>query len=429
VLIRAILLLVGCSLFTEVKGQQILDHKLDGSEQGKSLSMVLQELEKTQSARFYFLPEWTDTYVFTMQHRNQTLGEALDNFFMGSDLYYVVMYPNVVVIVKDPTQALVRRNAIQTAIREQKKIEQFAFGDPGKASKNQVIISGKVVDAKTAEPLLRANIQIGNTTTGTTTDDAGNFSLRLTPGAHVLNVSFIDFETHVIDLLAYDNGTLTIEMEKAAILLEEVVVNAQEDRELKTTRIGEVQLSMKELQRAPSFLGEADLIKQIQNLPGVTTVGEAASGFNVRGGSVDQNLILFDGLPSFNSSHVFGFFSAFNSEAIQNVSFYRGGIPAEYGGRISSVLDIRSRDGDFQKWGGSAGIGVVTSHLMLNGPLKKDKTSLAASFRTTYSNWLVNSIRTDYADLRNSSITFYDGTAKLTHIYNKNTRLSVSSYF
>jgi len=427
-LIRAILLLVGCSLFTEVKGQQILDHKLDGSEQGKSLSMVLQELEKTQSARFYFLPEWTDTYVFTMQHRNQTLGEALDNFFMGSDLYYVVMYPNVVVIVKDPTQALVRRNAIQTAIREQKKIEQFAFGDPGKASKNQVIISGKVVDAKTAEPLLRANIQIGNTTTGTTTDDAGNFSLRLTPGAHVLNISFIDFETKVIDLLAYDNGALTIEMEKAAILLEEVVVNAQEDRELKTTRIGEVQLSMKELQRAPSFLGEADLIKQIQNLPGVTTVGEAASGFNVRGGSVDQNLILFDGLPSFNSSHVFGFFSAFNSEAIQNVSFYRGGIPAEYGGRISSVLDIRSRDGDFQKWGGSAGIGVVTSHLMLNGPLKKDKTSLAASFRTTYSNWLVNSIRTDYADLRNSSITFYDGTAKLTHIYNKNTRLSVSSY-
>ena len=425
---KLILFLLCCGLVITARAQRVIDFKLDGSEQGKSLATYLHELEVSQQARFYFLPEWLDKFSFQESNRGQNLGEALDDFFRGSDLYYVSMYANVVVIVKDPTQALQRREAIQAAIKQNKKIVRYSFGDPGKSARSQIIISGNVVDAKDNEPLFHANIQLGNTTTGTTTDEAGHFSLRLTPGVHVLNISSIDFETKVIDLVAYDHGAINIEMEKAAILLDEVVVNAQAEQELTISRIGEVQLTMKEIKRAPSFLGETDIIKQVQNLPGVTTVGEAASGFNVRGGSVDQNLILFDGLPSFNSSHVFGFFSAFNSEAIQDVSFYRGGIPAEYGGRVSSVLDIRSRDGGFEKWSGSAGIGLVTSHLMVNGPLKKDKTSLAASFRTTYSNWLVNSIRTDYADLRNSSIAFYDGTAKLTHVYNKKTRLSVSSY-
>ncbi len=423
------LFLLCCGLLNTAMAQRIVDFRLDGTEQGKPLSAYLPELEKNQSCRFYFLPEWVDQYTFNERHKNQTLGEALDDLLEGSDLYYFSMYPNVVVIVKDPTQAILRRNAIQTAIKQNKKIVQYSFGEPGKSNKSQVIISGKVVDAKTEEPLLRANIQVGNTATGTTTDESGYFTLKLNPGLHVLNISFIDFETKVVDLIAWDDGRLNIEMEKAAILLEEVMVIAQAERELKTSRIGEVQLTMKELKRAPSFLGEADLIKQVQALPGVTTVGEAASGFNVRGGSVDQNLILFDGLPMFNSSHVFGFFSAFNSEAIQNVSFYRGGIPAEYGGRVSSVLDIRSRDGSFEKWGGNAGIGLFTSNAMIHGPLKKDKTSMAASFRSTYSDWLVHSIRTNYADLRNSTVRFYDGTARLTHVYNKNTRLSVSSYF
>lgn len=412
--------------FTHAQG--ILDQKLDGTEKGKTLAAFLRELEVNQSSRFYFLPEWIARYSFNERDRNQTLGEALDDFFQGTDLYYVSMYSNVVVIIKDPTQALQRRDAIEFAVKQNKKIVQYSFGDPSKPEKNPVTITGKVLDGKNSEPLIRANIQIGNTTSGTTTDDDGNFSLTLSPGAHVLNVSFIDFETKVIDLIAYDDGLINIELDKGAIMLEEVVVNAQAEQEMKTSRIGEVQLTMKEIKRAPSLLGEVDLIKQVQNLPGVTTVGEAATGFNVRGGSVDQNLILFDGLPMFNSSHVFGFFSAFNSEAIQDVSFYRGGIPAEYGGRVSSVLDIRSRDGSLEKWGGSAGIGLVTSNLMLHGPLKKDKTSLAGSFRTTYSDYLVNSVRTDYADLRNSSVRFYDGTLKLTHVYNTDTRLYISSY-
>ena len=187
-------------------------------------------------------------------------------------------------------------------------------------------------------------------------------------------------------------------------------------------------MSIKEIKRAPALLGEVDLIRQIQALPGVTTAGEAASGYNVRGGSVDQNLILYDGLPVFNSSHVFGFFSTFNAEAVRDVSFYRGGIPAEFGGRVSSVLDIRSNEGSYEKWGGSGGIGLISSNLMINGPLVKNKTSIMASIRSTYSDWLINTVRSNYINLKNSSVSFYDASAKITHLFSKKTKLTWSGY-
>ena len=135
-----------------------------------------------------------------------------------------------------------------------------------------------------------------------------------------------------------------------------------------------------------------------------------------------------DGMPVFNSSHVFGFFSSFNAEAIRDVTFYRGGIPAEFGGRISSVLDIRSKEGSYEKWEGNAGIGIISSNAMINGPIKKNKTSIALSLRTTYSDWLINSVRSNYVDLNKSTVSFYDGTGKLTHLFSKKTKLTLSGY-
>jgi hypothetical protein len=412
-----------------VKAQGILEFKLDGTEQGKSLSVILGEIEKKNTARFYFLPEWIEPISFQQSYEGQTLGEALDDLFQGSDLNYLSLYPHAVVIIKDPTQPLLRKKAIEAAVRQKKKIVQYKFGEPGKSKKGQrVIITGQVIDAKNREPMPHTNIKVIDTQYAATTDETGKYMLSLAPGPHVLNFSFVDYEDKVIDLMAYANGEINLEMEAEPILLEEVIIQDQAARDLTTSRVGLTQLTMREIKHAPALLGEADLIKQVQILPGVTTVGEAASGFNVRGGSVDQNLILYDGLPVFNSSHVFGFLSAFNPEAIRDVSFYRGGIPAEYGGRVSSVLDIRSRDGDYEKWNGNAGIGMITSNLMINGPLRKGKTSLAASFRSTYSNWLIHSIRTDYADLSKSSVFFYDGTVKLTHLFSDRTKLSFTGY-
>jgi hypothetical protein len=412
-----------------VRAQGILELKLDGTEQGKSLFTLLEEIEKNNVARFYFRPEWIAPISFQQSYEGQTLGAALDDLFLGTGLAYLTMHPREVVIIMDPTQSLLRKNAIATAVRQQKKIEAYTFGELGKSKKGQpVIITGLVIDSKTGAPMPRTNIQVSDTQYGATTDETGKYVLSLVPGAHVLSFSYVDYEDKVIDLMAYADGEINLKMEEMPIVLEEVIIQDLASRELITSRIGQTQLTMREVKRAPALLGEADLIKQVQILPGVTTVGEAASGFNVRGGSVDQNLILYDGLPVYNSSHVFGFLSAFNPEAIRDASFYRGGIPAEYGGRASSILDIRSKDGDYKKWNGNAGIGMITSNLMINGPLRKEKTSLAASLRSTYSNWLIHSIHTNYADLRKSSVFFYDATLKVTHLFSDRTKLSFTGY-
>jgi hypothetical protein len=420
-------ILLFCSLSAGAQG--ILDLRLDGKEEGKTLATVLSEVGKKNNAQFYFLPEWIASISFSESYQGQKLGDALNSLFQGTDFSCIAMYPNAIVIIKDPTQALLRKGAIETAVRQQKKIIPIIIGDPSKSKKGQpVTITGRIIDAKNNDPIPQTNIQVSDTQYGTASDDKGRYSLSLSSGAHVLNFSFVDYETKVIDLVVYENGEINLELDKTPVLLEEVVIQAQTTQELATSKIGQTQLSIRELTRSPTFLGEADLVKQVQTLPGVTTVGEAAAGFNVRGGSVDQNLILYDGMPLFNSSHAFGFLSAFNSEAIRDATFYRGGIPAEFGGRASSVLDIQSKDGDYEKWNGRAGIGMVTSNFAINGPLRKEKTSLSASFRTTYSDWLVNSIRTDYADLRKSTVSFYDATLKLSHKFSNRTKLAFSGY-
>lgn len=425
---KILLYLLLCSSGVGI-AQDILQLKLDGSEQGKSALSVLEKIGEDNNVRFYFISEWLEPLSFQQSYKSQTLAQALDNLFLGTDLSYLSMYPSAVVIIKDPTQAGRRNQAIQAAVYQKKGIRQLVFGEPGKSEKGKSItITGQVLDSKTNEAMQHATVQVSDTQYSTTTDESGKYSFSLTPGIYVLTFGYVEYEDQVIDLAAYGNGEINISLEGKPILLDAVVVREQPSRELVTSSIGLTRLALREMKHAPTMLGEVDLVKQVQTQPGVTTVGEAASGYNVRGGSVDQNLILYDGLPVFNSSHVFGFLSAFNSEAIRDVSFYRGGIPAEYGGRVSSVLDIRSKDGSFDKWNGNVGIGMITANIMVNGPLRKDKTSLATSFRSTYSNWLVHSIRTDYADLSNSSVFFYDGTIKLTHLFNERTKLSFTGY-
>ena len=409
--------------------QSILDLKLDGQEKGKNLNTYLQELEKTNPVRFYFLEAWISDVTFKESFEGITLREALTTLFLGSDLNFIESSPNAVVIVKDPTLALQRTDIINIAKREQKKINKLTIGTFVKSSvPKPVTLSGTIKESKSKDPMVGVSVVGTDVKVGTTTNAEGKFELKIKTGSHVISVSYVNFEETVIDLDIYDNGVVSWELEEKPTVLEEVIVMDRSAREITTSGIGQTQLSIKEIKRAPALLGEIDLIKQIQLLPGVTTAGEAASGFNVRGGGVDQNLILYDGMPVFNSSHVFGFFSSFNAEAIRDVTFYRGGIPAEFGGRISSVLDIRSKEGSYEKWEGNAGIGIISSNAMINGPIKKNKTSIALSLRTTYSDWLINSVRSNYVDLNKSTVSFYDGTGKLTHLFNKKTKLTLSGY-
>lgn len=409
-------------------GQTFLSTKLDGSEKGQYLQNFLEDLEKKHPVKFYFLSGWFNNLKIEKDYSNQTFQFFLNDIFLGTDLNYLELNFNTIIFVKDPAQAIQHTMLLNNAIREQKKIEEAKFGlDQGASSKKKITVSGKV-NGKNGGPLVGASIYFTNLSDGVVTDQGGRFQIQIPAGEYIINISFVNHEEKIINLKAFDDGELLIELEELPTVLDEVVVQDRANKDAVTSNIGRVEISMKEIKRLPSFMGEVDLIKQIQTLPGVTTAGEAASGFNVRGGGADQNLILYDGLPIFNSSHVFGFFSTFNSEAIRDVTFYRGGIPAWYGGRVSSVLDIRSKEGDYEKWKGGAGLGIITSNFHIGGPIIKNKTSVAASIRTTYSDWLINSIRTNYIDLRNSSVTFYDATFKLTHKFSNNTKISFSSY-
>ena len=426
---RRLLLILFIFSFFPAFSQSILDIKLDGTEKGKSLNAYLMELEKGHQVHFYFLQDWIDHLVMTEDLKDHTLREALDELFRGSDLNYLEMNEHSIAFVKDPTHAIQHNTMIIVAQRARKKIDKKIIGNPvDSRAQQKVTLTGIVTEGKSRDPLVGASVLATDIPAGTTTNSEGKFQLTMPAGAHVITFSYINFEEKVIDLEIYKDGNVNQELEEVPTVLEEVVIQDMSAREITTSTIGTTQLSMKEVKRAPAMLGEVDLIRQIQTLPGVTTAGEAASGFNVRGGGVDQNLILYDGLPVFNSSHVFGFFSSFNAEAIRDVTFFRGGIPAEFGGRISSVLDIRSKEGDSEKWGVSGGIGIISSNLMVNGPIIKNKTMIAASVRTTYSDWLVNTIRSNYVDLRNSSVTFYDATAKLTHMFSQKTKLTMSGY-
>ncbi len=410
-------------------GQEILNMKLGSNATDIPVSAVLNDIEQKHGIRFFYLDTWFENSRVEIDFDGLSLQEALMEITRGTVLSFTILDNYAVIFSKDPSQALQRREILTNAIRGRKKVDNVVVGDPASPKPgNEVILRGKVIDDKSKEPITGASVYASNLDKGTITDTEGNYRLVLAKGEHIITYSYINYEEKLTDLKIYNDGSININLEEVPRLLDEVVVSDRANREIVTSSVGQTQISIREIKRAPALLGEVDLIKQIQNLPGVTTTGEASSGFNVRGGGVDQNLILYDGLPIFNSSHAFGFFSAFNSEAIRDVTFYRGGIPAEYGGGVSSALVIRSKEGDYNKWGGAGGIGLLSSNLQFNGPIVKDKTSVIASLRSTYSDWLINSIRTNYVDLRNSTVRFYDGAFKVAHRFSDNTKLTFSGY-
>ncbi len=423
-----ILLCLLITLGSNSWAQSVLDAKLNEGVKGKKLATFLLEIEQGNAVRFYFIDDWISEMTFKEDHVGGTLREALYDLFLGTELEYIELNPNMIVIVKDPSQALHRNTIINSAVKGQKKIEKLIIGNRHLSNnKKKVSFSGVVIDGKTKDPLIGVSVIASDGQLGSATDVNGKFEFKLPSGSHVISFSYVSFEEKILDLEIYENGSISVVMEENPKMLEELII-LDTKRDITTSALGQTQISMKEVKRAPSMLGEVDLIKQIQVLPGVTTVGEAASGYNVRGGGVDQNLILYDGMPVFNSSHVFGFFSSFNAEAIRDVTFYRGGIPSEFGGRISSVLDIRSKEGNYERWGASGGIGIISSNLMVNGPIIKGKTSIAASGRTTYSDFLINTIKSNYIHLNNSSVAFYDATVKITHQFSEKTKLTASGY-
>lgn len=293
-------------------------------------------------------------------------------------------------------------------------------------SQEKHTLSGYLRDSETGEELIGATIIAKEKGTGTTTNLYGFYSLTLEEGTYAFQFSFIGY-TPIVDTITLDKDiTLSHELSVKSEILNEVVIRGErEDKNLTTVEMSVERMDMKTIEKIPQFMGEADVVKSLQLLPGVTTVGEGASGFNVRGGNIDQNLLLLDEAPVYNSSHLFGFFSVFNPDAVKDVQLYKGGIPAKYGGRLSSVMDVRQREGNSKEFKASGGIGTVSSRLTLEGPIVKDKMSFLVSGRRSYIDLFVRT-NPDYEDTR---AYFYDLNTKLNYKINDKNRLFLSGYF
>ncbi|MBX2941395.1 MAG: TonB-dependent receptor [Cyclobacteriaceae bacterium] len=419
-------LFIFCGL--AVSGQSILEKKLDGSEQGKLLSGFFEELEKSDPIKFFYLPDWISNTKITQDYSGKTLEYFLEDIFRGTDIEFQLINNYAIILIKDPSQSILRDRLLTTATRERKKIESIVIGDPSQRKAGEVALIGKVSDTKSKDPLVGASVILQDMDVGVTTDVDGKFTIKIPSGHHILNVRYFNYEDKVYDIQIYQNGSLNVPLSETPTLLEEVVVTDKAFSNVMGNRGGQTTIKLTEIKRMPSFMGQVDLIRQVQTLPGVTSVGEVATGFNVRGGGVDQNLVLYDGINVFNISHVFGFFSAFNSDALKEVSFYRGGIPAEFGGRVSSVLNISAKEGNFEKWEGNGGIGIVASNFTIGGPIVKNKTSAIISLRSSYSDWLLKQVKTNYQDIQNSSVAFYDASLKLSHLFSSDTKLQFTGY-
>lgn len=286
-------------------------------------------------------------------------------------------------------------------------------------------LSGTITDAKSNESLIGVNVFIPEIKAGTTTNEYGFYSITIPKGTYKVNISYLGYviSEQQIDLNQNTKNNFALSPEEEKL---DVVVIDNDERKATNIRKAEMsvnKLSMATIKQMPVVLGETDVLKSILMLPGVTNAGEGASGFNVRGGAADQNLILLDEASIFNSSHVFGFFSVFNSDAIKDMKLYKGGIPARYGGRAASVLDIYQKDGNSKDFHVNGGIGLISSRLLAEGPIVKDRGSFLFGGRASYAHLFLK-----LSDNENVAY-FYDLNAKVSYKFNQNNSVYISSYF
>ncbi|MHB8260625.1 MAG: TonB-dependent receptor [Bacteroidia bacterium] len=307
----------------------------------------------------------------------------------------------------------------------------FWRGVGGEVFAQQRSVSGYVKDAKNGEMLIGVSVYEKGTTNGVSTNVYGFYSLMLPASKHTIMVSYMGYATQSMEVdLTDKNFKHNVDLAEADNTLNEVVISSErEDHNVKSVEMSVAKLDIKQIKRIPALLGEVDIIRALQLLPGVTTMGEGASGINVRGGNIDQNLILLDEAPVYNASHLFGFFSIFNPDAVKDVKLIKGGIPSQYGGRLSSILDIRMKEGNSKKLQINGGIGTIFSRLSIEGPIIKDKMSFIVAARRSYIDILAKPIlEKKLPNLGNLTFNFYDLTAKVNYRVNEKNNLFLSGY-
>ncbi|HVM87432.1 MAG TPA: TonB-dependent receptor [Puia sp.] len=435
---------------TKLTAQQ--DSLVSGNFENIKFTEFVQQIESSTNYHFFFDTAQTNSITVSISVNKKPLSGILRHLFDKTDFRFsidkdmhVFVSRKIEILTKLPPRFFEpgqnEDSAVEAGLLANRNTDE---GDENKLNtslenklyiigirtnniaKGNAAIAGYVRDIKTGEPLIGAAVYVDNPRIGSVTDQFGYYSLTLPKGRHVIMISSVGMRDTKRQVILYSDGKLNVEMQDYVQSLKSVIVSSEKTSNVKGLQMGVERLNMKIIKQIPVVFGEADVLRSVLTLPGVTSAGESSTGFNVRGGASNQNLILFDGATIYNPSHLFGFFSAFNPDVIKDVELYKSSIPEKYGGRLSSVLDITSREGNIKKLSGQGGIGALTGRLTLEGPIVKDKTSFIIGVRTTYSDWLLRSIKnTDYS---NSSASFYDMNLGVNHEINTKNKLFLTAY-
>ncbi|WP_400191559.1 carboxypeptidase-like regulatory domain-containing protein [Hymenobacter sp. B81] len=410
----------------------------------------VRRVEAQTPHRFYFEAEAVDSLRISLHVQQQPLAQVLERALQPSGLKFAIDAHRRIYITRgaavltdlpehyqlpsadSPVAGLAPDDAAllsstaaarrRRAAAEQKLVE-VGTGQP---DKSRPTLAGYIRDLKTGEGVAGATVFIESPPTGASTDQFGFYSLTLPAGRHEVRVRGIGLKSTRRQVLLRADGKLDIDVEEDITPLKEVVIEGNKDANVARVQMGVEKLDIKTIRQVPTAFGETDILRVVMTLPGVKSVGEGSTGMNVRGGATDQNLILLNDATIFNPSHLFGFFSAFNPDMLRSVELHKSVVPARHGGRLSSVLDIATRDGNKKEFGGAGGIGLLSSRLTLEGPLAKDRSAFLVGGRTSYSDWLLQKLPN--RSLRESAASFYDLNAHLTHELNERNTFYATGY-
>ena len=420
--------------------------KINYSGSNVAFSKFIEEIESTNNIKFYYDPQWVDSLFVSANFNNISIGQALRQILINRNLHYYLDSRGNIIITESDIQTELNEKWIGTdsinrdihfsndhseniidkyiAKEDKNRIEEISFG--AKGNNGTATITGYIKDQETGEPLTGANVFIEGSRSGASSDVDGYYILNIKCGTYKIGFRYIGMTTIYKKVNLFSDGQININLPKDFVSLTEVIISQNKYNNVKGNQIGLERLSVKEIKELPYAMGERDILKATLLLPGIQTVGEASAGINVRGGAADQNLFIIDNVPIFNTSHFLGMFSVFNADLIKEFKLYKSNIPIEFGGRISSVFDIRSKQGNEKNFSMKGGISPITGKLFFEGPLIKEKSSYIIGIRSTYANWILHKINNP--DIKNSNIYFDDITANITDEINENNQISVFAY-
>ncbi len=437
--IYIIFILCGYCKFT------LYPQNISAAQDSLSFANLVDIVESKTRYKIYYIPHETEEVKVLSGFQSdddpvEFLKETLENTGLRISLYedmiFILKEKEIItsLILHEPDSERIDMpgSFIGSPAKEVKATSENMVYEIGNKSQSMlgkpVLLSGIITDFKTGEPVPGVNIYSHTISSGAVTDRDGFYSLHIPPGRHELLLQGLGIKNTSRQVIIYSEGKLNIELEEKVLDLDEITVSSERLANVRSTAMGVERLKIKEIKNIPGLFGETDIIRVVMALPGVKTAGELSSGFNVRGGSTDQNLILFNEGTIYNPTHLFGMFSVFNPDMVDNMEFYKSTIPARYGGRISSVLEINGKEADKEKFTGSASISLLTSRLSLEIPLIKNKTSLMLGGRTTYSDWLL-SLLPEKSGYKNGKAGFYDMNLMLSHQWDEKNNLYISAYY